>query len=322
MNVFTSHEEIDGHFSGAVVAIGNFDGLHRGHQSLIRLVRDRAEQGAAATVLSFDPHPVQLLAPALAPPLLRTRNEKIKGLQSLGVDSLLLQSFTRDLAGTSPVSFVRDILIGSLDVQHVVVGPDFSFGKKAAGNISLLGILLEESGRQLTVVEPVKEKGLICSSSKIREFVLQGKMEAANLLLGHQYWLAGQVVSGDQRGRKLGFPTANILTERMALPRVGVYATWAQTENGKVYEAITNIGLRPTFDGQNLRIESHLFEFDEMIYGQEIKLLFVNRIRDEKRFSDSGQLRSQIVADCGKAREALAAVPADFGPGLRLDISR
>ena len=314
MRVFTDHREVDGQFSNAWLAIGNFDGLHRGHQALIDMVRHGSGPAHPAAVMSFEPHPSRVLSPDLAPPLLCTKEEKAQGLRNLGVDVCLLQTFTKEWAATSPTAFVQEVLIDSLDVGHVVVGPDFSFGRKAQGNTALLRMILEENGRALSIVDPVREKGLVCSSTKVREFVLQGKVDIAQRLLGHLYWLSGTVVPGDQRGRKLGFPTANIETKREVLPAVGVYATWVKTEDGRVFKSITNIGLRPTFDGDHLRIETHLFDFNETLYNQSLRLYFADHVRNEKRFSSADELRSQITIDCTHAKEALMGSEPRFGP--------
>lgn len=288
---------------GGVWAIGNFDGLHRGHQALfVRARALAAELGVTSGVLTFSPHPARLLNPGLAPPLILAEDEREAGIAAAGADALVVVHFTRALAAQSPEAFVREVLIERIGARAVVVGEGFRFGNRAAGtadDLRRLGLRVEE-------VPPVREGDLVCSSSKIREMVLAGRVESAALVLGRPYRLVGQVVSGDRRGRSIGIPTANLETNRELLPRVGVYATRATLEDGRVFPSVTNIGLRPTFAGEGVRIEAHLLGFDGDLYGQRLVLDVVARIRDEQRFSDVNALVAQIRQDIARAREALA----------------
>lgn len=305
MDVFRGYQQTRGALKGAALAIGNFDGLHRGHQSLFAEANARASRAA---VLTFDPHPVHVLAPHLAPPLLMTLDEKIAGLEAYGIAAAVIQPFDKAFAGTAPSAFVQDLLVAGLQVSHVVVGPDFNFGKGGKGDTALLERLLGEADVGLSVMPPVKEGGMVCSSSQVRQFVLEGRVDAATLLLGHPFWLEGEVSPGDGRGKTIGIPTANLSTEREALPKVGVYATWL-TIDGAPRPSVTNIGLRPTFAGAGVRIEAHVLDLptDTDLYGQRLRLSFVKRLREERRFAGADALVAQIHQDIADARTALAA---------------
>lgn len=296
---------------GGVVAIGNFDGLHRGHQALFEKACSVAKsRDAAAGVLTFTPHPSKILAPHLAPPMILTPAEKRAGLESARIDVCVFQPFDATFAQLSPQAFVDDVLVRGLQVSGVVVGQDFSFGHKGAGKVEDLRRLLERHDISVHVVEPVMEAGLVCSSSKIRQFILEGRVESAALLLGRPYRLRGAVRTGDARGRRMGIPTANLETQRELLPRLGVYATWAQLETGEVLPSVTNVGLRPTFNGRGTRIEVHILDYQGDLYDQELEVEFVANLREEKRFAGPDELRAQIEADIQSARTRLAQAPA------------
>lgn len=306
MRRIDGHEHTGDALAGGVVAIGNFDGLHRGHQALFGRAMARAqERRAPSGVLTFEPHPSKVLAPHLAPPLILTLDEKLQGLDDAGVDVTVVQPFTRDFARLSPDAFVEEVLVSSLKVSGVVVGQDFSFGYKGAGKVKDLRRLLEPRGVSVDALEPVMEGGLVCSSTKIREFILEGRVDAAGLLLGRPYWLSGDVRTGDARGRKMGIPTANLETGRELLPKIGVYATRAHLEDGRAFPSVTNIGLRPTFRGEGVRIEVHLLDFEGDLYDQRVSLTFHARLRDEKRFAGPDELKAQIERDIRSAREIL-----------------
>lgn len=307
MQTFPGFEAANGFLAGGVIAIGNFDGVHRGHQALLRRAILRAqERHARAGVLTFEPHPSKVLAPHLAPPLILHTDEKLHELERAGLDATIVQPFTDAFSQLSPEAFVHEVLQGGIGVSGVVVGQDFSFGKKGAGKVDLLTRLLASTDATVDVVEPVREQGLICSSTKIREFVLAGRVDAAGLLLGRPYWIAGEVIAGDGRGRKMGFPTANIRCRRELLPKVGVYATIVQLSDGREIHSVTNVGLRPTFNGEGVRIEVHLLDFAEDLYGQALQVQFRERLRDERRFVSATELQTQIRADIDASRALLA----------------
>lgn len=287
---------------GAVWAIGNFDGLHRGHQALFARARElAARSGTAAGVLTFSPHPARVLNPPLAPPLILTEEEREAGIAAAGMDLLCVLRFDRALASLSADDFARRVLVEGMGARGAVVGEGFRFGHRAAGTVEDLRRHVAE----VAVVPPVTEGDLVCSSSKIRELVLAGKVEAAARLLGRPYQIAGKVVQGDMRGRTIGIPTANLETRRELLPKVGVYATRALLADGRGFPSVTNIGLRPTFGGQGVRIEAHLLGFDGDLYGQELRLDLVERVRDEMRFSSAEALVAQIHEDIAAARRVL-----------------
>lgn len=287
---------------GAVWAIGNFDGLHRGHQALFARARElAARSGTAAGVLTFSPHPARVLNPPLAPPLILTEEEREAGIAAAGMELLCVLRFDRALASLPADEFARRVLVEGMGARGVVVGEGFRFGHRAAGTVEDLRRHVAE----VAVVPPVTEGDLVCSSSKIRELVLAGKVEAAARLLGRPYQLAGKVVQGDMRGRTIGIPTANLETRRELLPKVGVYATRALLADGRAFPSVTNIGLRPTFGGQGVRIEAHLLGFDGDLYGQVLRLDLVERVRDEMRFSSAEALVAQIHEDIAAARRVL-----------------
>ena len=290
--------------AGAIWAIGNFDGLHRGHQALFAAARARASSSSvAAGVLTFDPHPAKVLNPALAPRLILNAAEKERGIAAAGLDALALERFDAALAALAPAEFCTRVLAQRLRAGGAVVGEGFRFGVHARGTV-------DDLRRALPVVievPPVREGDLLCSSTKIRELVLEGRVDAAALLLGHRYWVEGPVVHGDHRGRTIGVPTANVRVERELLPRLGVYATWAVLDDGARRAAVTNVGLRPTFAaGDDVRFEAHLLEFSGDLYGRTLRLELVTHLRDERRFASVDELRVQIGADLELARAALA----------------
>jgi riboflavin kinase/FMN adenylyltransferase len=290
--------------AGVVVAIGNFDGLHRGHRALLESARALADRkGADVGVVTFEPHPVKVLASQMAPPLILRRDEKLAGLKELGVDVVHVVPFDVQLAAMSPERFIEEVLVQRLDVKGVVVGEGFRFGHKASGTIADLRAVFHDDA---VAVPVVKEGGLVCSSTKVRELVLGGHVEAAGVLLGQPYFLEGVVVRGDGRGRTIGIPTANLESGRELLPKVGVYATRAVLDDGRVRGSVTNVGLRPTFAGEGVRVEAHVFDLDEDLYGRRLRLDMIARIRDEKRFAGVHELVAQIQDDAASARRLLA----------------
>lgn len=291
---------------GAVWAIGNFDGLHRGHQALFAHARAVASaHGRRSGVLTFHPHPARVLNPSLAPPLILTPEEKADGIARAGVDLYRVLRFDSSLASLSPREFCQRILIDDMGAHGVVVGEGFRFGHRAAGTVDDL----RASIAVVDEVPPVKEGDLVCSSSKIRELVLAGRVDAAATLLGRPYFLSGVVVEGDKRGRTIGVPTANLRVTRELLPKVGVYATRAVLADGRAFDSVTNIGLRPTFQGQDVRIEAHLLAgFSGDLYGQRLHLDLRARVRDEMRFDGVDALVAQIRKDIDAAQKTLRSI--------------
>jgi riboflavin kinase / FMN adenylyltransferase len=319
MQVFTSLDEAAaaGALRGGAVAVGNFDGVHLGHHKLFETARAwAASTGGRAGALTFEPHPVRVLRPTLAPPLLTALPRKLELLAAAGLDAAVVQPFDLGYAGTAAADFVGRDLAGKLAVAHVVVGYDFTAGKERS-RVDALRPLLARHGVALHVVEPVTEGGLTVSSTKIREFLLEGNVEAAALLLTRPYDVDGVVARGAGRGRGFGFATANVGTTGL-LPANGVYVVRATVggkrgpgglAGGATYGGVCNVGVKPTVEtAAPVVAEAHLFDFDGRdLYGEPIRLAFVARLRDERRFAAVDALRAQIARDVEAARARLAA---------------
>ncbi len=304
-----------GALRGCAVAVGNFDGVHLGHQRLLTVTRERARaRGARAAALTFEPHPVRVLRPQLAPPLLTPLPRKLELLAALGMDATVVQPFDLGYAATPAAEFAGRDLAARLGAAEVVVGYDFTAGHERA-RVDALRPLLARHGVLLHVVDPVTSDGLVVSSTKVREFLLEGNVEAAALLLTRPYDLDGVVAHGAGRGRGFGFPTANIDTSGL-LPANGVYVVRAAVGGpspgrGALHGGVCNVGVKPTVETDaKLVAEAHLFEFDGRdLYGEPIRMAFVARLRDERRFPSIDALRAQIAADVARARDVLGAAP-------------
>ena len=286
-----------------VLALGNFDGLHRGHAKIIDRVRRRAgERGGTPAAMTFDPHPPRVVRPDKAPALLMTTEQRIEALGRAGMQGVAIVRFTLEMSQWDPETFVRTVLVEWLHVVEVWVGANFLFGHDRAGTFSVLRGLGTRYGFRAEKIDPVRYKDFVVSSTRIRRLVAEGRVDEAGALLGHHYFIDGTVVEGRKRGRELGFPTANLETANELLPPSGVYATMA-TVNGVAYPAVTNVGMRPTFgDVDRLQIETHLLDGGRDLYGARLRLSFVQRLRDERRFADVDALRAQIDADVRSAR--------------------
>ena len=294
------------------LAIGNFDGVHRGHQELVRIARARgAAVGAPAGVLTFTPHPARVFAPALAPPLIVSLERRLELLAEAGAEVVLVEPFTTALAAVEAEDFVRDVLIARLGAREVVVGYDFSFGRGRRGTPTLLRELGAGLGLGVTIVPPVTVDGLVCSSTKVREFVLEGRVEGAALLLGRPVELQGPVVRGAGRGRGLGVPTANVAPEGELVPRLGIYAARARVLDAKgavasTHLAALSIGSNPTFTAAgSVTVEAHLLDFDGDLYDRRLRLEVLHRLRDERRFESIDALLAQIDTDVAEVRKRL-----------------
>jgi len=292
------------------LALGNFDGVHKGHQSLIKTMADSAtEKGGQKVAFIFEPHPAQVLAPDKAPRLLITPARKAMLLDKLGLDVLIYHPFTREIAGWSPSDFVERILIAKLQVAGVFVGFNYTFGHKGAGTPEMLQSMGQEHGFAVSIIPPVEYQGEPISSSLVRKSLEDGDIATAFQMLGYYPVLDGIVVQGEHRGTGLGFPTANIGVESIySVPGKGVYAAWAEVGGEKV-PAVVNIGSKPTFHQQYpLSIEAHLMNFNRNIYGQEINLSFIEKIRNEQRFDSLDQLVAQISQDRDQAAAILESL--------------
>ena len=290
-----------------VTALGNFDGVHLGHRAILKAAIDRARgAGGTAFALTFDPMPAKLLAPERAPQLILAPDDKLELLRLSGIDGVIVLNFTRELSLLTPREFVRDYLLGKIGVREVVVGHSVSFGHERAGNAAVMVELGREFGFDTTVVGPVKVGGLEVSSTKVRALIREGDLRGAAKLLGRYHFLRGVVVRGRERGRTIGFPTANLDCQTECVAPDGVYATRVVLDDG-AYGSITNIGMRPTFAEAARTIEAHIFDFNRDIYGRTIKLELIERIRAERKFDGVEALKNQIALDLSRAREILAA---------------
>jgi len=287
-----------------VVAIGNFDGVHRGHLKVLERVCRRAdERGGTPIVLTFDPHPPRVIRPDKAPALLMTTEQRLAALKQAGLAGVAVVTFTSGLAQWAPERFVQDVLVDWLRVSEVWVGGNFLFGHERAGNFTLLRTLGQSLGFRVEKIDAVRYKDFVVSSTRVRRLVAEGRVDEAGALLGHHYVIEGQIVEGDGRGRTLGFPTANLLTANALLPPHGVYATVMDIDR-RLHASVTNIGIRPTFgDGLRPTIETHLLDARGDFYGVRATLAFVQRLRDERAFAGAEALVAQIAADCTAARD-------------------
>ncbi len=313
MELFLDYGRIGDTLTPCAVTIGSFDGLHLGHRLLIEKAKFFAEDlGVVSCVMTFEPHPAKALAPGLSPPLLMSYHRKIRALEKTGIGRILSQRFTHSFASLTPKDFAQKVLYDSLRARVVVVGDDFSFGHKGQGRTEDLRALGRSLGFDVEVVQRLTVEGIIASSTRIRSFILQGRVQAARLLLGRPYTIAGQVVSGAGRGRKLGIPTANLRTDAELLPARGVYMchVWkAGWSCGKL--AVTNIGTNPTFGGVSQTIEAHVLDMDEDLLAQPLAIAFLQRLRGEIVFSSASELVAQIHRDESRARDLASKYPIE-----------
>ncbi len=306
MRHFWSLEDV--HLQDTWLTIGTFDGVHRGHQEIVRkLVTDAHAVGAQAVVLTFYPHPAIVLGKRQDPSYLTTPEERAALLSNFGADVVITFPFTPQISTTTAHDFVSQ-LKSHIGMHHLMVGPDFALGRDRGGSINTLEKLGQDFDYSVSTISPVEIDGKVVSSSRIRSALSDGDLDQVSLLLGRPYFINGQVVPGDGRGNTIGIPTANlsIWLER-ALPKSGVYVSKAKV-NGETHGSVTNIGIRPTFKSQhkNLQVETHLLNFDGQIYGQEIQLEFISRLRDEQRFPNVDALVNQITQDISEAKRILS----------------
>lgn len=293
---------------GTVVAIGNFDGVHRGHQAVIARARALAEELPGAhqvAVLTFDPHPAKRLAPELAPALLTTPKRRAEFLGEAGASHVVIEPFDDALASLDARAFIEEILVRRLQAAGVVVGYDFTFGRGRTGTVDVLRDEGEERGFRVVVVPPYYQDGILVSSTKIREFILAGRVYGASILLGRPFELSGAVVRGAGRGRTIGYPTANLAYEEEILPAFGVYAARARVGSLSV-DAAVSIGIVPTFkQDREVTVEAYLLDFSQDLYEERLTLEFVKRLRPERRFESVESLVHQIGLDVRQVRDIL-----------------
>jgi riboflavin kinase / FMN adenylyltransferase len=291
-----------------VLALGNFDGLHRGHLKIIeRVRRGAAEHGGTAMAMTFDPHPPRVVRPDKAPPLLMTKTQRLEALHRAGIACVAVVRFTHELSEWDPETFVRTVLAEWLRVSEVWVGANFLFGHGRSGNFSLLRTLGQRHGFRADKIDAVRYKDFVVSSTRIRRLVAEARMDEAGALLGHPYYVDGTIVEGRKRGTTIGFPTANMVTDNELIPPHGVYATTTIID-GVVHAGLTNIGVRPTFDETETTIETHLLRYSGDLYGHRVRLSFVQRLRDERRFDSVEALRAQIEADARRANHLFSRI--------------
>jgi len=293
------------------LAIGVFDGVHLGHQQIIRqTIADAQQHNSLALVITFDRHPNAVVAPARVPPLIYSLPQKLRAIESLHADTLLLIHFDKKFSEQSGEQFIRGLSQDLGKIQSICVGADFVFGHKRGGNVALLKQLGAELKFAVHGMAAVSLDGQVVSSTRIREAIQSGNLDAASQMLGRPYSLSGKVIKGDQLGHKLGFPTANLDVSGLALPPKGVYAAHVQIisrSEPRPPRAVVNIGYRPTLNDPHpqLRVEAHLLDFEGDLYDQELELTFVEKLRDEKKFASLDELRAQIVRDIENARSRL-----------------
>ncbi len=302
--IYRSLAELPADFGPCAITIGNFDGVHRGHREILRRVIAMArEEGWKAAALTFDPHPTKLVAPAEAAHLLTTPEQRARLMEEYGIDEVLILPFTRDIANYSPEEFVRELLVDKLGARAVVIGDNFRFGHRAAGDVTTLEELGAKYSFETEIVEAVVWRHRIISSTVIRRFIAAGDVSLACRMLGRPYALEGKVVHGAGRGAKQTVPTLNLETSAEALPKTGVYVTRTRDlESAREWPSITNVGYNPTFDGHQLTVETYLLSSLHGPSPQRISVEFLRWVREERKFESPEALKSQILRDVERAQ--------------------
>ena len=305
MKIVRGTKNISGPFTYPVVALGNFDGVHVGHQILFKKAAEIASKKKGTSIaFTFEPHPLKVIAPEKVPPLLTHFHKKMELIEACNIDSVICADFTRQFADQRPRDFSENILKGKIGAKEVVVGFDYAFGRGREGTIPYLKKMGEEFGFVVHVVEPFQLDGLTVSSSHVRELIEAGNMESARKFLGRHYSIVGPVISGHKTGQAIGFPTANIDTSKVQIPGTGVYAVRMIYQNNS-FGAVANIGFNPTFHRDRLSVEVHIFDFNQVIYGKEVEVEFISRIRSEIEFKSKEELVVQIKKDIETAKVLL-----------------
>jgi riboflavin kinase/FMN adenylyltransferase len=310
MEIVRVREKIYQTFVAPSVALGNFDGVHRGHQEILRRTVNTAHaKGRDAVVYTFDPHPRLVLQKVPEVPRITTPSERARILELLGIDVLILAEFTPEFAIQSPEEFVENVLVEELGTRNLFIGENYRFGRNRSGTPHTLKKMSRDLGFVVHVVPPVRFGDVQVSSSLIREHVSKGEISQANILLGREFTIQGRVIHGHHRGKGLGYPTANIKPEVKLHPPEGVYAAFCQTEDTVVHRAVMNIGYNPTFQDRRVSYELHILDYDGELYGEFLTAYIVDRLRPEMRFSDGEHLKAQIAKDVERARETLSGGP-------------
>lgn len=316
MHIFRDTAGLPDSVRGGTVTIGNFDGVHRGHQAVIgEAARVAARIGGPMAVITFEPHPRRFFRPDEPAFQLTPMRSKMRWLQALGVEALRLVHFDKEISRLSAEAFVDRLLVEGLAARHVVVGYDFVFGQGRRGDVDMLRGLADAGKFGFSAVDPVKaDGGPVYSSTNIRAALVAGEPADAAALLGRCWEIEGKVQTGDRRGRQIGFPTANLPIADYVEPALGVYAVWAGLESDDRtiwHKGIVNIGRRPTFDGEGVVIEAHIFDFAEDIYDRQLRVALAGFIRPERKFAGIDEIRAQIALDCTAARSLLEAIGTD-----------
>ncbi len=311
MHIFRTWSEVPAALKGGVIALGNFDGLHLGHQAVIgRALGLARTKGVAAAVMTFEPHPRMFFKPDQEPFRLSPFRMKVRVIEALGLDYLYVQTFDKEFSQRSPENFVSEILVGGLGISHIVVGYDYVFGHQRKGNVEILRALAAKYGFEVTAIEKLGAGEERFSSTNIRTLLREGKPRDAARMLGRYWEIEGRVVPGDKRGRQLGFPTANLPYRDYLHPRKGVYAIRAGVDHGSETiwrDGVANFGNRPTFDKTDVLLEAHLFDTDEDLYGKHLRVALIDYLREEKKFDGLEALKAQIANDSETARRLLTA---------------
>ena len=303
-NIIENLDGIEGRFKNPVLTIGNFDGVHKGHIALFDKVKELAANiNGQSIIMTFEPHPIKIVKPGNGPPLITPIKQKLNLISKEGLDTIFCLPFTREFASISAEAFVKDLLVGKIGIKELVVGYDYTFGSDRKGDINLLRSMGEKLGFRVHMVDPIYLSGTLVSSTSIRNLIREGNLIEGKRLLGRDYHIAGTVAKGADRGGKvLGFPTANIIPEDELIPRQGVYAVSVELGD-ETHQGVCNIGYNPTFGDNSLSIETHILDFSGDIVGEQINIIFIQHMRDEKTFNGIQGLADQIAKDINQAKE-------------------
>jgi riboflavin kinase/FMN adenylyltransferase len=309
MKIINHLDKITQPFKAAVITIGNFDGVHIGHQALFHEVIEKADAiDGTSIAMTFEPHPIRVLKKNNHPPLITLYEQKTELIERAGIDVLICIPFTLEFASLPAEAFIKDLLVAKIGMQAIIVGEDYTFGKNREGDLTVLKSYASQMGYEVIVADWIKSPQNVSdriSSTKIRELVMAGEVEPARKMLGRHYQIRGLVVKGRDRGAKLlGVPTANIKLQDELCPKTGIYAVTVDYNN-RLYKSVANIGYSPTFDDNEFTVEVHLLDFAENIYGEKIRINFIQRIRNEKKFANISELKEQIKQDIKTAHEIL-----------------
>ncbi|HIJ69013.1 MAG TPA: bifunctional riboflavin kinase/FAD synthetase [Deltaproteobacteria bacterium] len=306
MQVFHGIQTVQRKLKNPAITIGNFDGVHKGHQALFQRVKQLAEElNGESVVVTFDPHPLEVLFPKKAPSFITSHRHKLDLIASCGIDATIIIPFDHEFSRMSAREFVEAVLVEKIGARAIVVGHDYRFGHSREGDIAFLKKLGEQYGFKVQIVTGLRVNDTVVSSTAIRQMIVSGNIKEANRLLGRFFEVSGTVIPGRKRGVSLGFPTANIRMPAITSPRTGVYVVQAEVD-GKTYGGAANLGYNPTFGDTDLSLEAHLFDFDQDIYGKPITVRFIDRLRNELRFSSPAELAAQIRKDVDTAKKILA----------------